>query len=170
MTHKTPYYSILIIMFFFTGFGTPEARSDQSVLDRFVGRWRVHVKTIQPEAPDINYTESYAWVLDHKFLQGITDQKPDGTKDIIYATFDANAKGYPWWIFSSSGTYVYLPPATWKSRQKLMEWESPREWDIHYKSQCFFPNENTRNCTMVMKDWKGKVILEQEWTATRIKQ
>ncbi len=167
MTSMITYSKIFFAMIVF-GFLASGVRADQSVLDRFVGSWKVRVKTLQPVKPDISYTEKYEWVLDHTFLHGMTGRKPDGTQDLIYATYDSQAKGSPFWVFSSSGTYIYLPPATWNKRKHMMEWKSPGEWDIIYRGQCLFPNENIRNCSMIMKDWKGNVLLEQTWTATRL--
>jgi hypothetical protein len=149
---------------FFTG---PLVRADQGGLDGFVGRWDVRVATLQPEKSEVTYTEVYAWVLDRQFLRGQTGRKTDGTEDVIYATYDAQAKGYPFWIFSSSGSYVYLAPATWNARTRIMEWKNPAGWDISYRGRCSFSDENTRHCTMIQKDWKGKVLLEQEWSAVR---
>ena len=107
---------IIFVVAVVFGFLAPGVHADESVLDRFVGSWKVRVKTLQPAKPDITYTEKYEWVLDHQFLRGRTGRKSDGTEDVIYATYDPQAKGYPFWIFSSSGTYVYLPPATWNGR------------------------------------------------------
>lgn len=164
------YDPIIAALFVLLSFLVSEAHCDQSVLDRYVGKWNVRVKTLQPASPDITYTETYEWVLDHKFLHGVTGPKPDGTRDVVYATYDVQAKGYPFWIFSSSGTYLYLPPATWNRRKHVMEWKNPDKLDINYRGVCDFSDKNLRRCAMVMKDWKGTVLLEQTWTATRIKR
>lgn len=146
-------------------------RADEGGLDVYVGRWDVHVKTLRPQKSEVSYVEVYEWVLDHKFLRGQTGGKPDGTEDVIYATYDQQAKGYPFWIFSSSGSYSYLPPATWDVRKRTMEWSSPkqwvRQWNISFRGRCDFPDEQTRHCTFVTKDWKGAVLLEQEFSAVR---
>lgn len=141
--------------------------ADQSVLDRYVGNWTVHLKTLQPERSEITYTERYKWVLDHKFLFGETGGKPDGTTDRIYGTYDSHARGYPFWIFSSTGTYLYLAPATWHQRKQMLEWKNPKGLDVIYRTQCVFPSKNVRSCKMVLKNWAGQVLLEQEWIATR---
>ncbi|MBU4263694.1 MAG: hypothetical protein KKC76_17705 [Proteobacteria bacterium] len=87
--------------------------------------------------------------------------------DVIFGTYDRHADGYPFWIFSSSGSYIYLPPAKWNPRKRAMEWENPKESDIIYRSRCHFPDKNNRDCWLIMKDWKGKVLLELEWRAVR---
>ena len=156
--------AVLITAGFFAG---PVVHADPGGLDVFIGRWEMHVTTLQPKRSETIYMEVYEWVLDGQFIRGQTGRKSDGTEDVIYGTYDAQAKGYPFWIFSSSGSYVYLAPATWNARKRIMEWRSPAGWDITYRGRCNFPDENTRHCTMIQKDWKGKVLLEQEWSAVR---
>jgi hypothetical protein len=106
-------------------------------------------------------------VLNRQFLRGVTGRKSDGTEDVIYGTYDAKMKGYPFWIFSSSGTYVYLAPATWDASKRTMEWKNPANSDITYSGRLIFPDENTRRWTTVVKDWKGTVLLELEGSAVR---
>jgi hypothetical protein len=69
--------------------------ADDGPLDLLVGRWDVHVKTLQPDKAEMTYRETYEWVLDRKFLRGRTEQKSDGTEDIIIATYDAQQDTYP---------------------------------------------------------------------------
>ena len=159
--------TLLTTVLLFTG-TVIHAEQGQGGLDVFVGRWKLRVTTLQPEKSEITYTEVYEWVLDRQFIRGQTGRKPDGTMDVIYGTYDSLAKGYPFWIFSSSGTYVYLAPAIWNTDKRTMEWKNPTGWDISYRGRCIFPDENKRHCTMIQKDWKGKVLLEQEWSAVRL--
>lgn len=145
----------------------PMAAADVGVLERYIGTWDIQARTLQPEASTASYRETYEWVLDRKFIRGRTGRKQDGSFDIVFGTFDANAGGYPFWIFSSSGSYLYLPPATWNEREQMMEWKNPSGLDINYRSHCRFPDKDSRRCHMVVKDWKGTVILEMQWTARR---
>ena len=48
-----------------------------------------------------------------------------------------------------------------------MEWINPSGLDISYRSLCKFPDLDTRRCTLIVKDWKGAVLSELEWSATR---
>jgi len=146
---------------------SPPVCADKSVLDKFVGHWDIHAKTLQPTPGTARYTERYQWVLDGQFIRGETDRKADGSRDIVFGTYDKNADGYPFWVFSSSGTYIYLPPAEWNARTRTMEWENPEGLDISYQSRCHFPDRNNRHCHLVMKDWKGKVLLDLQWDAKR---
>lgn len=143
------------------------ADADKGGLEIFLGQWEVHVKTLQPQKSEVTYTEAYEWVLDGKFLKGQTGRKSDGTRDVSYGTYDEELEGYPFWIFSSSGAYIYLAPATWDARTRTMTWKNPHGSDISYLSRCMFPDENTRKCSLITKDWKGAVLLEQEWSAFR---
>ncbi len=149
------------------GLAGPVARADDGALEKFLGRWDVRVKTLQPPKPDLTYIETYAWVLGRQFLRATTENKSDGTEDIIIAGYDPQTKGYPFWVFSSTGAYVYLAPGTWDSRNRVIEWKNPPQWDISYRGRCIFPDEKSRRCTLIMKDWKGKVLLEQESSAVR---
>ncbi len=144
------------------------AQAGEHVLDVFLGTWRIAVKQIQPESREFNYTEIYTRELDGAYIRGETARKPDGSRDIVFGTYDKMAGGYPFWIFSSTGSYTYLAPATWDARKKIMTWESPAQFDISYRSWCDFSNPDLRNCYMLVKDWKGKVLSEMSWTAVRI--
>ena len=141
--------------------------ADQDPLDLLVGRWDVRVETTRPRSSVLTYSEVYEWVLDRHFLMGRTLQKSDGTEDIVYGTYDARADGYPFWIFSSTGTYTYLAPGKWDARKRRWTWTNPANTDIYYNTQVDFPDDDTRRWSVLVKDWKGTVILEQEGVATR---
>lgn len=158
---------IVLVLAAATCFAVPLAKADEGGLENFVGDWDVHVRTLRPKPSEVRYTETYEWVLDGKFLRGQTGRKPDGTRDIIFATYDEQSQGYPFWIFSSSGSYSYLAPGTWDARALIMEWRNPAEFDIVYRSRCHFPDRNNRHCTLLVKDWKGTVLSELEWSAVR---
>jgi Protein of unknown function (DUF1579) len=147
------------------GFADASARA-QDALEKFVGRWDVRVKTLQPQKPDIPYVETYEWMLDRKFVRARTEGKTDGTEDMVVVGYDQKVNGYPSWIFSSSGTFLYLTPGTWDARNRTMEWKSPPLLDVSYQARCTL-DDNTRRCTLVLKNWLGKVLLEQESIATR---
>lgn len=145
----------------------PGARADEGVLELLVGRWDARVKTLRPQPAELTYTETYDWVLDHKFLRGRTENKSDGTEDVSYGTYDTNAGGYPLWIFSSSGAYLYLAPGTWNARTRTLEWKNPPNSDLIYNTKVVFPGDGTRHWTVLVKDWKGTVLLQQEGRAVR---
>lgn len=138
-----------------------------NALELLVGHWDVQVVTINPSRSEVTYTETYEWVLDKQFLRGQTDQKSDGTAEIVFATYDSEVDGYPFWVFSSSGTYTYLAPASWNSRTRTMEWKNPPNSDISYHTVLVFPGDGLREWTLIVKDWKGSVLLQQQGKAVR---
>jgi Protein of unknown function (DUF1579) len=143
------------------------ARAQNNVLEKFVGRWDVRVKTLQPQKPDVTYVEIYEWMLGRQFVKARTERKTDGTEDMFIIGYDPKTKGYPFWIFSSSGTFMYLEPGTWDTRSQIMEWKSPPLLDVSYQGRCTFTDDNTRRCTLVLKNWLGKVLLEQDSSSVR---
>jgi Protein of unknown function (DUF1579) len=145
----------------------PAARADDDGLDLLVGRWEARVETLLPQPAELTYTETYRWVLDGKFLEGRTTGRTDGFEDIIYGTYDPQTDGYPFWFFSSSGTYLYLAPGTWDARTRTFEWKNPANSDVSYLTRVVFPDARTRHWTIVIKDWKGKVLVQQEGHAVR---
>src|SRR5262245_45837147 len=148
-------------------FAESSACAQDNLLDKYVGRWDVRVKTLQPQKPDITYIETYEWVLDRKFVRGRTESKTDGTDDMIVVGYDPKTNGYPFWIFSSSGTFLFLAPGSWDARNRILEWKSPPLLDVSYQARCTFPDDNNRRCTLVLKNWLGKVLLEQDSSAIR---
>lgn len=60
-----------------------------------------------------------------------------------------------------------MAPAKWNPGKQMMEWENPKDWDVVYHSRCYFPDADNRDCNLIIKDWKGKVLLEMEWRAVR---
>ncbi|MGH8676089.1 MAG: hypothetical protein ACREVG_17515 [Burkholderiales bacterium] len=125
------------------------------------------MKIQRPRPAQVTYTETYDWVLDRRFMRGDSGRKSDGSQEIVMATYDPASKGYPFWIFSSSGSYTYLPPARWDEGGNAMEWKNPGGTDLNYSARCVFADSRTRRCSVLVKDWKGKVLLESEGTAVR---
>lgn len=143
------------------------AAAGLEVLEQFVGTWRVTVRTRRPKPSVVTYTETYAWDLGGHFLRGDSGTKSDGTRDVVYATFDQASRGYPFWIFSSTGAWYYLAPGRWDHGKRTLTWENPPALQINYRSRCEFPDSTTRRCESLVKDWKGSVLLDQEATALR---
>lgn len=138
-----------------------------AVLDRFAGTWDVTVTTRRPKPAVVTYTFTYAWVLDHRYLYGDTGIKSDGTQDLVMFTYDQAAGGYPLWIFYSSGPWIYLPPGIWDESNRTMTWKSAPTLTISYVNRCRFQDATTERCTVLVKDWRGAVLLEQDSVALR---
>lgn len=146
---------------------TPEISAKLKVLDVFRGTWDVTVRTRLPKPTVVTYTETYGWALDQRFLHGDSGRKSDGTQDLVMATFDQPSGGYPFWIFSSSGAWVYLAPGVWDEAGRTMVWKNPPNVAVTYVTRCMFPDVRSRRCTTLVKDWKGAVLLDQEASAVR---
>ncbi len=144
-----------------------EIAAKLKVLDVFLGSWEVTVRVRQPEPAVVTYTETYEWALGGHFLQGDSGPKSDGTRDLVIATYVAGVDGYPFWIFSSSGAWFYLEPGRWDERARTLEWTHAANSPVSYRVLCRFPDERTRHCASLVKDWKGKVLLDQEVSALR---
>ena len=147
----------------------PAAAADDP-LERLIGTWDATVQTLAPTRARVTYTESYRWVLGRKFLEGRTSKRSDGIEEVVYATYDKQKKGYPFWIFSSNGNYVYLEPATWNAKTRVMEWKNPPGFDIWYHTRLTFADDRTRHWSLLVKDWKGTVLLKQEGRSVRRKK
>lgn len=143
-------------------------RAEDDPLELLVGRWSAHVKTLQPDKHEISYTETYEWVLDRRFLRGQTENKSDHTQDISFGTYDVNIRRYPFWVFSSTGTYLNLAPAAWNADTRTLEFKNPPNTDIYYDTLVVFPDKLTRRWTVIVTDWRGQVILQQEGSAIRL--
>ena len=84
------------------------AGADQAVLEMFIGRWNVRVKTLQPSRPDVTYVETYEWVLGRKFLSGRTEQKSDGTEDRVFIGYDPNSGIFKGQLATDASGYVLI--------------------------------------------------------------
>ena len=146
---------------------TPEIAAKLKVLDVFRGTWNVTVRIRQPKPSVVTYTETYEWSLERRFLRGDSGRKSDGTQDLVMASYDQATGGYPFWIFSSSGTWIYLPPGSWDEATRTMSWKNPPNNPVSYLTRCVFPDANSRRCSSWVKDWKGTLLLDQEATAVR---
>lgn len=158
-----------IILAVVIGSVTLQIQAEENALDLLVGRWDVEVTNLKPKKSKLTYSETYRWTLNRQFLHGETSNKSDGNKDVVYATYDRKVKGYHFWVFSSTGSFVYLPPATWNSRTRTMEWRNLPNSDISYHTLVVFPDDKTRHWTLIVKDWKGSVLQQQEGRAVRLR-
>lgn len=143
------------------------ASGDAGPLRLFAGDWDVKVTTTRPEPAVVTYKESYQLVLGGHFLQGATSDKSNGGEDLIIGAWDKNGRGYSFWIFSSTGDFLYLPPGEWNERKRRFRWKSPPNSEVYYTTVVEFPDDQTRRWTVTIKDWKGSVMLEQRGEAVR---
>ena len=137
------------------------------VLDRWRGRWNVTTTTTSPTPSTVKSVTTNSWTLGKRFLQGDSGAKSDGTHDLSMMTFDAVARTYPLWIFTSTGVVFYLADGRWDEASRTMQWESAFNLAASYNYRCQFPDDNTYRCRSIVKDWKGKALLELETVGTR---
>jgi hypothetical protein len=148
-----------------------QAESDVSrqlaVLERFVGTWDVSVRVKRPAQAVVTYTETVVWADGKRWLRGDTGPKSDGTRDWSMTGFDEASGGYPLWIFSSTGAWYYLAPGKWDEGARSIDWRNPPLLPVSHRTHCVFVDARTRQCSSVVKDWKGSVLLEQDYKAVR---
>lgn len=159
-------YSPILLVIILCLWG-PRALANKEVLDRYLGQWDVVVKTLKPSPSEMRYQETYRWILNGQFIEGKSTHASGGGEDLVVGTYDKQSKGYPFWVFSSSGTYLYLAPASWDPASQTMEWRSPPNSDIFYHTRVTFTGDNSRRWTVLVKDWKGTVLLQQRGRAER---
>jgi hypothetical protein len=139
----------------------------QRVLELFTGAWEVRTRTSVPKPADVRSTESWSWVLDQRFVRGDTGVKSDGSQEIVFMTYDPASRGFPFWIYSSSGLWIYLEPGKWNESTRTLEWKSGLVSKVIYASRCSFPDARSRHCVTTAKDLFGRVVLAQESVALR---
>jgi len=146
----------------------PLAMADTDVLGLFIGEWTVAVEQRVPVERKASHREHYVRMLDGAFIRGEIGPKFDGSREISIGGYDAKAEGYAFWVFSTTGTMLYVPPGQWDEQRRTLTWENPAGWDVNYFSQCRFPDRDTRECTLTTKNWYGKVLFDSRWRARRV--
>ena len=142
----------------------PELR----VIEKWRGTWDVKSTRRAPgPVEEVNYVESFDWVLDGRFLRSETSQKPDGSKSMSMFWFDVFTKTYRFVIFDAAGFGLELPPPTWNESTQTMEWKTGSFSPTSYTAHATFPDRDTIRWKSLWKDWKGTAILELEGVSTR---
>ncbi|HXE40375.1 MAG TPA: DUF1579 family protein [Azonexus sp.] len=139
------------------------------VLDQFRGTWKVTTNTLKPEKSVVTTAEHRsAWVLGNRYLQGDSGLKSDGSHDLSMMTYDPTTGSYPLWVFYSTGVVFALPSGHWDDATRTMVWKSPPNLVGSYQYSCVLADQRTHRCSAIGKDWKGKVLLEQDIVAVRL--
>lgn len=146
----------------------PAAQQQLEVLDRFVGSWRVTLQVRRPKPSVVTYTETYRWVLGHRFIRAEVDDRSDGIHSVAIGTYDPATRAYPFWIFQSTGAWFYLDGGRWDERARRMTWASSAGASVSYRSVCDFPQSDLRVCRTEALNWKGNVLSDFEFRAERI--
>ena len=141
-----------------------------AVLDRFAGSWDVTLTVRRPKPQSITYTQITAWVLNHRYLRGEGDVRPDGSQELTMFTYDPQSRTYPLWVFYSSGFVAYLQRGEWDESRRTMAWKSAAADPIQFTSRCTFENASSLRCSTQVKDGKGGIALDYETVAARRRQ
>ncbi len=137
------------------------------VLDLFRGAWDVTITTHQPTKSVVTSVSKNSWVLGDRYLQGDSGLKSDGAHDLSMMTYDLSTGAYALWIFFSTVVVFFLPSGHWDDATRTMVWKSPPNLVGSYQYSCVLPDNRMHRCTSIGKDWKGKVLLEQDIVAVR---
>ena len=144
----------------------PELR----VIDKWQGTWEVKsVRRAPKPAQEIQYVETFEWVLDGRFLRSQTSRKTDGGMSSSMFWFDGFTKTYRFVVFDAGGFALELPPPTWNEATQTMEWKSGALSPTSYTAHATFSDGDTIRWRSLWKDWKGNAILELEGVSTRRK-
>ena len=141
-----------------------------AVLDRFAGSWDVTLTERRPKHQVTRYTQTTAWVLNHRYLRGESEVRPDGSQELSMFTYDLQSRTYPLWIFYSSGFVAYLQRGQWDESNRTMVWKSAAADPIQFTSRCTFENTGSLRCSTQVKDGKGGIAIEHESVALRRRQ
>nr|ACF98060.1 hypothetical protein [uncultured bacterium 888] len=144
----------------------PEMR----VIEKWRGTWEVKsVRRAPQPVQEIQYVETFEWVLDGRFLRSQTSRKTDGGMSSSMFWFDVFTKTYRFVVFDAGGFALELPPPTWNEATQTMEWKSGSLSPTSYTAHATFSDGDTIRWRSLWKDWKGTAILELEGVSTRRK-
>ena len=140
------------------------------IIEKWRGTWEVKsVRHAPKPAKEIQYVETFEWVLDGRFLRSQTSRKSDGGMSSSMLWFDVFTKSYRFIVFDANGFALELPPPTWNEATQTMEWKSGSLSPTSYTAHATFPDADTIRWKSSWKDWKGTPILELEGVSTRRK-
>lgn len=145
----------------------------QRALGLFVGAWK-HETTINDKKATPNESKKTAeeittWALKNKFIVGKEILHPDGIKSLWLATWDESAKKYRVWLFEDAGGQIGTEVSlTWDSNKRRMSGQLPglpKGWTG--ESEDLFPDNDTINWKLWIKDDKGASVLSMQTTKKR---
>ena len=138
------------------------------IIEKWRGTWDVKSTRRAPgPVEEVNYVETYDWVLDGRFLRSETSQRSDGGKSMSMIWFDVHTKTYRFVYFDAKGYGLETPPPTWNESTQTMEWKGDYFAPIRYTAHTTFPDRDTIRWKLLWRDWKGTAILEFEGVSTR---
>jgi Protein of unknown function (DUF1579) len=149
----------------------PKAEGFQA-LDHFVGAWKTEVTDKPakwlPQGGKRDVQESLSWILKDRFILGREVSRPDGVRSLWLMTYDPKAKTYPLWYFNTSGVFGGEWGSTWDSATKTLTGkatDTPNGWTSRGTNH--FPDKNTDQVAVWMKDETGTLLFDSETIKTR---
>ena len=142
---------------------TTAVGSQQQVLNRYLGNWRSDItlnsSLLVPETRQLSETHNVQWVLDGHILQELTSQGDKETA-LTLKRYNQQRTEFEMWSIQSSGESSYWI-GNWKKKSKTLTWEYV-DFGTGVAGELVehFTAEKERSSTLVMKDKKGKLLLD----------
>jgi hypothetical protein len=151
--------------------GVPPASPELKVLGRFAGTWDT-VATFRAsgeKARDETFkgTTTVGWSLGGRFLQW-RGRHPGRLEDFQLMTYDPERKEYRQWYFSSEGT-ADESAGRWDEKKLTMTWSGGLSGGRTMANEVRFPDKDTQEWKLVVKDRAGKVVVDAHGKLTRRK-
>ena len=146
--------------------------TELQILGRFVGTWDMDL-TIKPTGGDViktKETEIRTWSLGRTFVR-FEDAKKDtsgGPEFHLFLTYDPDTNTYPGMMMFGKGRTLIT--ATWDEATSTMTFKgtSPDDGNTFVAKNRFI-DKNHCESTVVLKNAKGEVFMEQTYKQTRRK-
>lgn len=150
-----------------------QEKDDDEVLGRFVGIWKLDgVASPSKWTPDgkaISGWEHVTWALRKRVVLIRAVDKLDSHKSLFIATHDPKQNVYPLWGFDTNGLMGAEWELRWNAETKATEGHAtdlPVGWTSSGTNQ--FPDADTDNVTVWIKDDVGEVLLNHKFTKKRL--
>lgn len=165
----------LVFAMLVTGFSQASAQDENGneVLRRFVGIWKLDGEARPskwtPDGSTISERENAIWALKKRVILIRAVDKTDNHKSLFVATHDRGKNIYPFWGFDSKGLMGAEWELKWNADARATEGRAtdlPTGWTSSGTNH--FPDADTNNVTVWIKDDVGEVLLNHKFTKKRL--
>jgi hypothetical protein len=147
------------------------ASPEHKVLDRFAGTWDTEAsfRRFGAGARDETFqgATTVDWTLGGRFLQW-RGNHPGRLEDLQVVTYDPARKAYRHWYFSSEGI-AEESTGQWNETTRTMTWRGDLPGGRTLVHEVCFPDRDTQEWKLAVKDAEGKVLVEGHGKLTRRK-
>jgi uncharacterized protein (TIGR03067 family) len=150
-----------------------QEKNGEEVLGRFVGIWKLDGEASPskwaPEGKTISGHENAIWALKKRVILIRAVDKRDNRRSLFISTFDPDRNVYPMWGFDSQSLMGAEWELSWDADSKATVGHAtdlPTGWTSIGRNQ--FPDADTNNVTVWMKDDVGEVLLNHKFTKKRL--